>query len=53
MEAVAADATVQEFVGKGEDLGRERHVAVEGGVEAGDLRQVRRLRNALRIGARL
>ena len=40
MEAVAADAVVIEPAGQGEPVGELGMAAVEGGVEAGDLRQV-------------
>ena len=41
VEAVAADAGCRELARQGEFLGKRRLVAVEGGVEAGDLRQSR------------
>ncbi len=41
MEPVAADAAFVEFARQGEALGQRRQGVVEGGIEAGDLRQAR------------
>ena len=43
MEAVGEDALVGEFARQAVELGQPRHGAVEGGVEAGHLRQVRHM----------
>ena len=41
VKTIAADARVMETAGQGEPVGEIRAAAVEGGIEAGHLRQVR------------